>query len=177
MDLLAGNTASLKGGHSFFESDLLPEGRAVQLSDPQASQDTTKEHKHGQLQLQQSWTSYRNLPKVLDLFQDGSMYIVDAPGHLAGHINLLARVGPSENDLVYLAGDTCHDRRIIRKQKDIGHWHDAKGQVCCIHADEKAAKATIDRVRTLEEEGVEVIFAHDVEWEQDPKNKGRFFGH
>ena len=35
---------------------------------------------------------------------------------------------------------------------------------------------TIERIRTLEKEGVEVIFAHDIEWESDPKNKTRFFG-
>jgi hypothetical protein len=39
----------------------------------------------------------RNCPgfglDVVDYFGDGSVFIVDAPGHLFGHVNLLARVG------------------------------------------------------------------------------------
>ncbi|KAM5543131.1 hypothetical protein V8D89_003005 [Ganoderma adspersum] len=30
---------------------------------------------------------------ALDFFGDGSLYVVDAPGHLAGHVNVLAHVG------------------------------------------------------------------------------------
>lgn len=112
------------------------------------------------------------------MFQDGSVYIVDAPGHLDGHINLLLRTasGVYGPKWVYLGGDACHDRRIIRGEKEIGEWHDVHGRVCCIHADKTQAMETIDRIRTLEKEGVEVILAHDVEWENDEKNKHRFFG-
>lgn len=106
------------------------------------------------------------------------MYLVDAPGHLPGHINLLARTksGDGGQKWVYLAGDACHDRRIIRKEREIGEWMDAHRQVCCIHADRAGAEATIERIRDLEKEGVEVILAHDVEWESDEKNRERFFG-
>ena len=110
----------------------------------------------------------------MDIFLDGSLYIVDAPGHLPGHINLLARTSP--NSYVYLAGDACHDRRIMRKEKQIGTWEDAEGITCCIHANRVKAEETIKRIGELEERGVEVIFAHDVEWEQDSKNEGRFWG-
>lgn len=114
------------------------------------------------------------LPATLDLFGDGSLYIVDSPGHLPGHINLLAHVG--EDRWVYLAGDACHDRRIMRREKEIGEWHDSQGQLCCIHADRSRAEETIQRIRDLEEMEVEVIFAHDVEWEHDARNRSRFFG-
>jgi len=109
------------------------------------------------------------------VFGDGSMLIVAAPGHLPGHINILARI--SETNQVYLGGDACHDRRLLSGEKRIGQWEDAEGHICCIHADRQAAQETIERIRVLGKEGVEVIFAHDVEWENVSENKTRFFGY
>lgn len=122
----------------------------------------------------QDWIPYNNLPRVLDIFHDGSLYIVDAPGHLPGHINLLARTAPLST--VYLAGDACHDRRIMRNERQIGEWLDTEGHICCIHADKHLAQQTIERIRELEFRGTEVIFAHDHEWEGDLRNQSRFFG-
>lgn len=115
---------------------------------------------------------------MLDVFKDGSLYVVDAPGHLPGHINLLARTPNDDGSTswVYLAGDSCHDRRIIRGEKAISEWLDVHGQVCCIHADRAQANETIERIRGLEAKGVEVILAHDIEWEEDVRNAKRFFG-
>lgn len=75
---------------------------------------------------------------------------------------------------MYLAGDACHDRRILRGERAIGEWRDERGAVCCIHADRREAEATIERIRGLEARGVEVVFAHDVEWER--REGARFFG-
>ncbi|EMD86436.1 hypothetical protein COCC4DRAFT_135762 [Bipolaris maydis ATCC 48331] len=159
--LLNGTSSSLRGGHSFFENDLLPKGRTVELPEPA-------------INLHGPWQSQGCLPEVLDLFNDGSLLIVNAPGHLPGHINLLARTSPSHQ--IYMGGDACHDRRILTGEKKIGEWNDAHGQVCCIHANRKQAEETIERIRILEKEGVEIIFAHDTEWENDPANRTRFFG-
>lgn len=172
--LLQGSSASLRGGHSFFEADLLPESRTTELANPSSEERSGKFIAPGKPNFEQSWTTHAMFSHVMDVFQDGSLYIVDAPGHLPGHINLLAKTGPNES--VYLGGDACHDRRIIRMEREIGTWPDSEGHVCCIHADRKEAEKTIERVRAIEEQGVEVIFAHDVEWERDPKNKGRFWG-
>jgi hypothetical protein len=65
---------------------------------------------------------------------------------------------------------------LLTGEKEIGEWHDAHGHICCIHADKKQAEETISRIRELESKGVEIIFAHDVEWENSPENRGRFFG-
>ncbi|KAF2264962.1 Metallo-hydrolase/oxidoreductase [Lojkania enalia] len=176
--LLDGTSSSLRGGHSFFECDLLPNGRTLELSDPtsgsQAHASSVMNQQWGIINFKQSWRPYRHLPHTLDLFNDGSLLIVDAPGHLPGHINILARV--SDSNQVYMAGDACHDRRLLTGEKEIGEWHDAEGHTCCIHADKKGAEETIARIRELERGGVEIIFAHDVEWESMPANKGRFFG-
>jgi glyoxylase-like metal-dependent hydrolase (beta-lactamase superfamily II) len=110
----------------------------------------------------------------MDIFLDGSLYIVDALGHLPGHINLLVRTGIDQ--YVYLGGDACHDRSIMRKEKAISTWSDAEGFTCCIHVNREEAEETIKRVHELEQRGIEVIFAHDVEWEHDPKNRNRFWG-
>ncbi|KAK3388040.1 AhpD-like protein [Podospora didyma] len=185
LDLLQGTSSKLRGGHSFFEADLLDLSRTTELIDPSDTQPKTgPQIKFSSLggetvNVAGPWKPLPefDLPAVLDIFQDGSVYIVDAPGHLPGHINLLAQApGDGGSRWVYLAGDTCHDRRIMRKEKEIGEWFDKTGQVCCIHADRAKAEETIERVRGLEERGVEVIFAHDVEWESDVGNRGRFFG-
>jgi glyoxylase-like metal-dependent hydrolase (beta-lactamase superfamily II) len=129
----------------------------------------------GRADFSQSWTALEESSlEALDIFQDGTVKIVHSPGHLPGHINLLVRQNPGGQ--VYLAGDACHDRRIIRKEREIGEWLDTEGHICCVHADKKKAEETIDKIRRLEEQGIEVIFAHDVEWEEDTKNRSRFWG-
>ncbi len=182
LDLLQGKSATLRGGHSFFESDLLDLSRTIELSDPKEKIlediDGDGTLSTGSLSFSGPWHRFGSFPSVLDLFQDGSLYVVDAPGHLPGHINLLARIDDSNGShrWVYLAGDACHDRRIMRNEKEIGEWHDAHGQLCCIHADRPKAEETIERIKGLERDGVEVIFAHDVEWEGDKRNQNRYFG-
>ncbi|KAJ9236593.1 hypothetical protein DTO169E5_5584 [Paecilomyces variotii] len=173
MNLLHGKLDTLHGSHSFFERDLLPQDKTIELSDPNITSTNTLHQliPIGEPDFRQPWTTHPDLGSVIDLFKDGSLYIVDAPGHLPGHINLLAKTAPER--YVYLAGDACHDRRIMRRQKEIGEWHDPEGHICCIHADKKVAEETIGRIRELERKGVEIIFAHDVEWEEDRRNKSR----
>ncbi|KAI0415074.1 beta-lactamase-like protein [Xylaria grammica] len=186
LDVLAGKSKSLRGSHSFFESDLLDPARTIELPDPSGGVEiggepdavTPNHHIPIAINLNGPWEELNGLPAVLDVFKDGSLYIVDAPGHLPGHVNLLARTLKDDGSTswVYLAGDACHDRRIIRKEKVISEWLDVHGQVCCIHADRAQAEETIERIRDLESKGVEVILAHDFEWEGNPENSRRFLG-
>jgi glyoxylase-like metal-dependent hydrolase (beta-lactamase superfamily II) len=60
-----------------------------------------------------------NIP-VLDIFNDGTIRIVHCPGHISGHINLLVKT--DTGSYFYLGGDACHDRRIMRKELEIGEW-------------------------------------------------------
>ncbi|KAJ7226991.1 hypothetical protein GGX14DRAFT_627744 [Mycena pura] len=44
--------------------------------------------------------------KAIDYFGDGSFYILDVPGHQAGHVCALARVAPT--NFVLMGADACH---------------------------------------------------------------------
>jgi len=122
-------------------------------------------------------------PSALDVFNDGSFYIVSAPGHLPGHVNVLCRTSINPTKYVLLGGDSCHDRRLLTGEKEIAEWTDPElpGTVCCIHADKEAAKQTLNRIKQaesgqVEELGaVEVVFAHDAVWDAKAKKEARFF--
>jgi glyoxylase-like metal-dependent hydrolase (beta-lactamase superfamily II) len=171
--LLDSDNPTLRGGHSLFEADLLPRDRTIELTLIEDSENTSSKAGGGLISFHQPWLPHGSIPRTMDIFQDGSLLIVDAPGHLPGHINLLARIEPHKYG--YLAGDSCHDRRLTG-EREISEWLDDQGHICCIHANKEDARRTIERIRVLEAEGVEIIFAHDVEWEENPRNSERFFG-
>ncbi|KAJ7627593.1 beta-lactamase-like protein [Mycena polygramma] len=50
--------------------------------------------------------------KAVDFFGDGSLYILDVPGHQAGHVCALARVTPTS--FVFLGADACHHAGVFR---------------------------------------------------------------
>ncbi|KAL2839397.1 beta-lactamase-like protein [Aspergillus pseudoustus] len=118
------------------------------------------------------WKGLGPFQAVLDFFGDGSLYVVDAPGHLPGHINLLCRVGAAK--WVYLGGDSCHDLRLLSGERKIATWVDDYGHPGCIHVDREGAEETISRIRRLQQlKGgeVEVVMAHDVEWWNQNKHR------
>ncbi len=125
------------------------------------------------------WKPLGPFPHTLDLVGDGSLYVVSAPGHLPGHINLLCRVSP--NKWVYLGGDTFHDRGMLTGEKWITTYPDesGNGRSCCIHIDKEAAQRSLERVgelvRGAEGSGyqVETVVAHDVVWWRE--NQHRLF--
>ena len=103
-------------------------------------------------------------PYAYNYYGDGSLYIIDAPGHIPGHINILARTN-SSGSWIYLAGDTCHDIRVIMGEREFAVSHDSQGNVVCVHSDPAAARVHISRVRQLYSNPyVEVIIAHDWRW-------------
>jgi glyoxylase-like metal-dependent hydrolase (beta-lactamase superfamily II) len=120
------------------------------------------------------WQTLGNFPNTIDYFGDGSLYVIDTPGHLLGHINLLARSGPDR--WVYLGGDCCHDTRILHGQSGIAMYDDGRGGQRSVHMNTDAARSSLDRVRDLTAhagDAVEMVIAHDLEWAK--KNEHRFF--
>ncbi|KAI0666547.1 Metallo-hydrolase/oxidoreductase [Trametes maxima] len=135
---------------SLFAQDLLPPGR-TRFVDPAGP----------------DWAPLGPFPRAHDFFRDGSVYLVDAPGHMPGHINVLARTSP-DGGWIYLAGDAAHDRRLLTGEAGIPH-HPAFG---CAHGNREEAAETIARIRALMETypRVRVMLAHDIPWYE--VNKG-----
>ncbi|KAI0082606.1 Metallo-hydrolase/oxidoreductase [Panus rudis PR-1116 ss-1] len=109
-------------------------------------------------------TSIGPFPRALDYFGDGSLYIIDSPGHIDGHINILARTSP-DGQWIYLAGDSAHDIRVISGERDIAIHVDEHGHVTCGYADPDMAREHQRRIRQIALSPlVEVILAHDWRW-------------
>lgn len=141
--------------HQHFVPDTLPDERSSELSDPNGS----------------DWKPLGPFPAALDLFHDGSVYVIDTPGHLPGHVNLLCR---TKDRWLCLCGDAFHDRRLLTGEKDIGTWPGPAGNTLCIHLDKEAAAESIARLQELEKMAdgrVELIAAHDEGWWEQNKAK------
>ena len=103
------------------------------------------------------WTPIGPFPRALDFYGDGSMYIVDAPGHVPGHFNVLSRTS-ADGGWVLLAADSAHDWRLLTGEAAIGH-HVEWG---CIHEDPVKAQENIERIKALVGyPRVRVLLAHD----------------
>ncbi|KAH8902698.1 hypothetical protein BR93DRAFT_987976 [Coniochaeta sp. PMI_546] len=168
-----------------FNDDEIPASRAVELPPPRHT--PAPSEARGLLPPAASgwvWKPLGGFPAALDLFGDGSLYVIDSPGHLYGHVNVLARVGPKR--YVYLGGDCCHDPRILRGEKGFAMYDDGRGGTRSVHVHTGVARQTLDRIgefarqKRLEEGGeggdeveVEVVVAHDGEWRA--KNRHRFW--
>ncbi|KAM5363396.1 hypothetical protein ACJZ2D_012037 [Fusarium nematophilum] len=160
-----------------FEKDLLPADRIVELPAPkrpmldvEAFDDSGYPPTKGLESLipgySSSWKPYQSIENAIDLFGDGLLYLVDSPGHIVGHLNLLVRV--SERQLIYLAGDACHHPRILNGYSGMATWHE-NGRHVCIHIDKDKAMETLGKIQALRMYGlegarVEVVLAHDSEW-------------
>ncbi|KAF4617535.1 hypothetical protein D9613_005917 [Agrocybe pediades] len=138
---------------SSFAADLLPEGRTEYL-DPS------------------DWKPIGPFPRAFDFFGDGSLYIIDAPGHLPGHANVLARTS-SDGGWIYLAGDSAHHRKLITLEADIAVGHPAWN---CAHVDKEAAHDHIVRInKLLGLPRVQVLLAHDEPWYSTHKGGSSFW--
>jgi len=119
------------------------------------------------------WEKLGPLPNVIDIFSDEHVYLVDSPGHLEGHWNLLARLDPEK--WLYLVGDACPDRRIIKRGLKNGAWKNIHEE-CCIRVDREATEKKIELIVGLEEmDGVKLVLAHDIKWLNEEGNKERFW--
>ena len=92
-------------------------------------------------------------------------------GHVAGHINVLARTS-ANGSWILLGGDSAHDWRIVTGEKAFACVVDGTGHVRCImHSDKDVAEENLARVRALlQVPKVQVLLAHDVPWYE--ANKG-----
>ncbi|KAH9858558.1 beta-lactamase-like protein [Lenzites betulinus] len=114
----------------------------------------------------QGWPALGPFPHALDFYGDGSVYIVDAAGHVPGHLNVLARTS-ADGAWLYLAADSAHDWRILRGEAGFAH----KPGVGCIHQDPASAERHVARIQELlGMPRVQVMLTHDIPWYE--ANKG-----
>lgn len=88
-------------------------------------------------------------------------------GHVDGHINGLARVGPKR--WVLLGSDSCHDTRLLDGTCCISRFEhiDGDGLLKSVHADDEAtAKHTglLRKMRELSLGELEIVLAHHHSW-------------
>lgn len=158
---------------SLFNANELPADRVRELPPVRGASSAFPPHTRV---THHAWTPLAGVfPAAIDFFGDGSLYVIDAPGHLHGHVNLLARTGPRK--WVYLGGDCCHDPRILSGERGIAMYDDGTGGMRSVHMDVGDAAKTVERVRRLLGEGrvreegggegeveVEIVLAHDGAW-------------
>ncbi|KAG1804612.1 hypothetical protein EV424DRAFT_1474425 [Suillus variegatus] len=93
---------------------------------------------------------------AMDIFGDGSMYIIDAS-----------------------CADSAHHPDLITGEMQIAYRVDPNTcSVMCVHEDKEAAEENIRRMRSLlEVPRVQVLISHDIYWYQENKNKDVFLPH
>jgi len=160
LDLLAANAAG-DPEDTWFLPTLLPSdtSRITEFPDPH-SKDSP-------------WRPLARFPFALDLFSDGSFYIINAPGHVEGHINGLARIGPDR--WVLLGSDSCHFSSLLDGSCCIAQFSRPDGSMRSVHVDDDAAARHIQHMRETRDMAggrVEVVLAHDLE--RCSKNRDRF---
>ncbi|KZO99395.1 Metallo-hydrolase/oxidoreductase [Calocera viscosa TUFC12733] len=123
------------------------------------------------------WQKVGSFEAAWDFFGDGSLYLMQAPGHCPGHQVALCRVSTSPDTYVLLGGDTCHSRHIYTPfptpvaRSDIACWaHPAEGPAGStkgthtMHVDVAEAYKSIAKLTRMEmEANVMCVLAHEGE--------------
>jgi glyoxylase-like metal-dependent hydrolase (beta-lactamase superfamily II) len=99
-------------------------------------------------------------PYAYDFFSDGSFYLLDAPGHMAGHQMGLARTG--EKEWVVMGGDCCHHMDLlVENNRTISVVDGPNGQPG-FHKDPKAAQESIEKLKKMRAyKNILTLLAHD----------------
>ncbi|KAF9883128.1 hypothetical protein FE257_004077 [Aspergillus nanangensis] len=113
--------------------------------------------------LEGPWKNFGPFEKAMDLFGDGSFWIIQAPGHMPGNLVACARL--PTGDWVMLGSDCCHSRELFTGDKEFASFELPNGATFCLHQDVPAARDTLERMRVMEETlGAHVALAHDTAW-------------
>ncbi|KAH8885918.1 Metallo-hydrolase/oxidoreductase [Thozetella sp. PMI_491] len=105
------------------------------------------------------WVPVGSFERGYDYFGDGSFYLLDAPGHMPGHLSGLAHTG--EDEWILMGGDCCHHRALLVGARPVSVTVGPNG-TRSFHKDPPSAISTIERIRALENHGsVLVALAHD----------------
>ncbi|KAL2205512.1 Metallo-hydrolase/oxidoreductase [Sarocladium strictum] len=122
-------------------------------------------------ELEGSWVPWGPFERTLDFFGDGSLWILEAPGHMPGNLAAAVKL-QGTNEWVLLGSDCCHSMALLRGTEEIATYTDGNGEaVAYLQRDLPAARKTIDKIRKLEADyGVHIALAHDATWMVDQTN-------
>ncbi|KAI0093150.1 beta-lactamase-like protein [Irpex rosettiformis] len=144
---------------AYYESNLYPQSTRGSIPAPVEGTEITY------LDFSDSSSTYRlvapfaTFDRAVDFYGDGSVYVVDTPGHFPGHLSLVVRVAP--NVFVFLAGDVCHNRECYNPgQRVVSELNNEDLQV----ARETARKLV---KFNKESDNTVVILAHEAHWLED----------
>jgi glyoxylase-like metal-dependent hydrolase (beta-lactamase superfamily II) len=107
------------------------------------------------------WIGLGSFDRAFDVFGDGSAYLIDAPGHSAGHQMMLIRTttGSGDDTFVLLAGDCFHHPDLLKEPRRTARPPYSKGGM---HSDPEPALDTIYRTKEFaEKDNIWVVAAHD----------------
>jgi glyoxylase-like metal-dependent hydrolase (beta-lactamase superfamily II) len=162
---------------SVFSDDLPRDGsrRIVEFKLPSAMlddkrkkaiRDATENGNYEAIELREpegGWFGLGAFEAAFDLLKDGSIYLIDAPGHMAGHQMLLVRVktgvNGAQDDFVLLAGDCFHHPAMLGNPLLTARPPFSKSSM---HGDPETAINTMFRTRRCaQEKNIWVVGAHD----------------
>tara|TARA_R110002003_G_scaffold184_6_gene14421 strand:- start:537 stop:1559 length:1023 start_codon:yes stop_codon:yes gene_type:complete len=105
------------------------------------------------------WIGIGAFERGFDVFGDGAAYLIDSPGHSAGHQMLLVRTTSAPDTFVLLAGDAFHHPALLQAPLRTARPPYSKAGM---HSEPEVAVETIWRARKMaERDEVWVIAAHD----------------
>ncbi|KAL6250266.1 hypothetical protein RBB50_002567 [Rhinocladiella similis] len=120
------------------------------------------------------WVPFGPFERAVDFFGNGSLWVIQAPGHMKGNLCAAARL--EDGSWVVLGSDCAHTKPLLDGKYDIAEVTRPDGSKWSLHEDVCAAKETIASIRKLEVEyGCHIALAHDASWmlkdkegDQDP---------
>lgn len=121
-------------------------------------------------QFEGPWVKFGPFDKATDFFGDGSLWVIQAPGHLAGNLAAAAHLG--DGKWVLLGGDCCHSRALFDRTVEFGLFDKPDGSRVTVHEDLPAAKDTLAKLRILESQhGMHLALGHDDSWMREGKDE------
>jgi glyoxylase-like metal-dependent hydrolase (beta-lactamase superfamily II) len=117
-------------------------------------------HKYRELSFEtDKWVPIGPFERAYDFFSDGSFYLLDAPGHMPGHLGGLAHT--SKDEWVFMGGDCCHHRALLVGARPVSVTV-GPGGAAGFHTDPQTAILTIEKANILRRGGdVLIALAHD----------------
>ena len=108
-----------------------------------------------------TWRPFGSFSRAHDYFGDGSLFLIDTPGHMPGHLGAIAMT--STNEWVFMGGDCCHHRSLLVGARPMSVTVGPAGSKC-FHKEPEVAMQTIEKIRALEKEAngnLLMALAHD----------------